>query len=140
MPSFLKLLEQSKKADVLHQWGVIVRLLETHLHSGADLINKIMTVTPEPINFSHLNTLHYISGCSESFQDSRDRGGIIQSLDGSHGQLRPGQEHLVEGESPDLVDETADSEECELRVWNEGEAGGLVAPYRPAGPECSPLL
>ena len=44
MPSLLKILDQTKKADVLQPWGVIVRLLGTHLHSGADLINKIMTV------------------------------------------------------------------------------------------------
>ena len=44
MASLLKTLEQTKKTEVLHQWGVIVRLLGTHLHSGADLINKIMTV------------------------------------------------------------------------------------------------
>ena len=44
MVSLLKILEQTKKTEVLHQWGVIVRLLGTHLHSGADLINKIMTV------------------------------------------------------------------------------------------------
>ena len=44
MPSLLKQLELTKKADILKQWGVIVRLLGKHLHSGADLINKIMTV------------------------------------------------------------------------------------------------
>ena len=49
MASLLKILEETKKAEVLTHWGVIVRLLGTHLHSGADLINKIMTVRPEPV-------------------------------------------------------------------------------------------
>ena len=47
MGSLLRILEQSRKAEVLKQWAVIVRLLGTHLHSGADLINKIMTVRPQ---------------------------------------------------------------------------------------------
>ena len=138
MPSLLKQLELTKKADILKQWGVIVRLLGTHLHSGADLINKIMTVKPKPV--LELILMFSISGCTEGFQDPGDGGGIIQSLDGSHGQLRPGQEHPVQGEPTDVVDEASDTEECELRVWNEGEAGGLVAPHSPAGPQCPQLL
>ena len=44
MPSLLGTLESTRKSEVLHHWAVIVRLLGSHLHSGADLINKIMTV------------------------------------------------------------------------------------------------
>ena len=44
MPSLLRTLEETKKVEVLKHWTVIVRLLGTHLHAGAELINKIMTV------------------------------------------------------------------------------------------------
>ena len=72
MASLLRTLEKTKKADVLRHWVVIVRLLGTHLHSGADLINKIMTVRLAWI-VSHLASQSCIClGCSERFQAARD--------------------------------------------------------------------
>ena len=51
VPSLLQIMEKSKKVEVLHHWAVIVRLLGTHLHTGADLINKIMTVVQKAFKF-----------------------------------------------------------------------------------------
>ena len=44
MPCLLETLEQTRHKDVLRYWVLVVRLLGRHLHSGADLINKVMKV------------------------------------------------------------------------------------------------
>ena len=51
VPSLVQTLEKTRKVEVLHQWAVIVRLLGTHLHTGSDLINKIMTVVQKAFKF-----------------------------------------------------------------------------------------
>ena len=44
MPSFKDYLESTKDTEILEHWNLMVKLLGKHLHSGAGLINGLMTV------------------------------------------------------------------------------------------------
>ena len=55
MSCLVETLEHTKQRDVLKCWVLVVRLLGRHLHSGADLINKVMKVVEK--GFKFLDTL-----------------------------------------------------------------------------------
>ena len=44
MPAFKDNLESTKDTEILEHWNLCVQLLGKHLHSGAGLINGLMTV------------------------------------------------------------------------------------------------
>ena len=44
MPAFKDNLESTKDTEILEHWNLCVKLLGKHLHSGAGLINGLMTV------------------------------------------------------------------------------------------------
>ena len=51
MSCLVETLEHTKQRDVLKCWVLVVRLLGRHLHSGADLINKVMKVAEKGFKF-----------------------------------------------------------------------------------------